>query len=622
MKKNKTKRVKTYDSLKNSLLDQYKRGESSMQTIWDEAKDKERIVFSSTYKKKKTNNKSKVNDPRVSTLIFERAARVMAQNPTGVVKAYTEKNKTISFLLNSILKNYTIPNANSQFDFLTKTRIWDVYSNIYGSMGVLVDWVVKDDYIGPDFSLIPFRNLILQPGIYQIHDMDWVMVRTYVSGKWLTSRSRDTWKNIDELIEKSYNDVREDRSWIEDKYHGDEQAAARDDDSKIFEIVTRYEKDRWVTFSPKTNLILRDMKNPNKNGRIPVVLKHCFPLLDRAIGLGEVERTGTLQRAVNSLINLYLAGVEMSIFPPVMVNPDGVYLKTLKYGAAQKWLVKQPNSISPYPISPQGTNTFQQTYAFLNAAILNAFGTTNTAVTSQTDPGMGKTPQALQMLQMREAARDNWDRFMMEKALEEVLDYMVDMLTHRQEKPIKMYLGKEDLEKMKEINPDLVKMFESGDFGQAIVNPKDFKETTVQFFIDSGSTMKKEEIIENQNILANIKMVLELPGADQQIAQTGKVKVGDVVINVGELIKRSIITSGMTGWDKVIESEEQQQNGNMLNFENPFLREALQTLSPEMQQELGVNQPNYGQTQTVGQPSSPIPPNNQVVEESGGRTSY
>ncbi len=592
----------------DELTKQYANGWQSLKNLRAEWEEKEAILLGKTLDQKSTEGKSSVFDPRLSTYIFERASRVMAQNPTGSVQVFSKKDIGKNLILNALTKNFVIPNANSQFDFLTKTRLWDVYSNVYGSFGVLVDWVVKDDYIGPDFQLIPIRNIVFQSGVQTFNDSDFVFVVSFVSKRWLETRDKKTWKNIDKVLEKAKSKEKEEKSFTEKKY---DTPVFGKDEPRI-EIITKYEHDRWITFSRDAKVVLRDIENPQKNGKLPVVLKHCFPLLDRVIGLGEIERTKSLQYAINSLINLYLDGVKMSIFPPLLINLNGVVMRSIEYGAAKKWLVKQAGAIQQLPLSPQGTNTFQSTYAFLNAAILNAFGTSDVATTAKTDLALGKTPEALRMLSVRESARDNWDRFMMERALEEVLDRFVDLLTKRQEKPIKVYLAKEELEAIAKIHPDVVEMFESGKYGQLVVKPSETKNLNCRFFIDAGSTFKKDEVVENQNLTSILSLVMKLPGAIEQISQTGKVKLGNLVIDFGELFKRWMITSGTKDWDKIVSVEEAAEGENPINFESPEMKEVLSQLSPELQQvfanygqkgQAGVPQTNTG----VGQPASELP---------------
>lgn len=594
----KSKKISTEKPLIDKLIEQYKRGYDALSTLRADWEEKEAILLGKTLDKETESSKAKVFDPKLSTYLFERAARVMAQNPTGKVQAFTKQDKGKNIILNILLKDYVLPNANSQFDFLTKTRLLDLYSNVYGSFAVQVDWVVKDDYVGPDFYLIPIRNIVFQPGIRNFEDSDYVFVRSVVSRAWLLSRDTKTWKNIDKLLEMPYR-FDDEKSYVE-RISGVDNYTYSKEDADTFEIITKFEKDRWITFSKDGKLILRDIENPQKNGKLPVVMKHCFPLIDRIIGLGEIERLKTLQYSINSLINLYLEGVKMSIFPPLLINPTLSVLRTLQYSSGAKWLVKGQGAVQQLPLSPLGLNTFTQTYSFLNAAILNALGTTDTTVTKEIDPGMGKTPRALAMLQMRESARDNWDRFMMERALEKILDRFVDLLTKRQEKPIKVYITKEDIDAIKSINPDVVEMFESGKYGQLIIKPDETKNINCRFFIDAGSTLKKDEMIENETLTTILGFIFKIPGAIEQIQQTGKIRLGDISINFGELFKRWLITSGTQDWDKIISEEEQPPQQN---FEDEDLQSIIANAPQEIQvllnQYVGQNQQN-----PVGQPNT------------------
>src|SRR3972149_8367715 len=98
--------------------------------------------------------KSQVFDPKLSTLVLERAYRVMAQFAAGKAKAISKNDMGSAQLMNIIVDKYVNVNANAQFDLLTKFRMVDLYSNIYGNFFTLIDWDVKPNGdIGPDLWL-------------------------------------------------------------------------------------------------------------------------------------------------------------------------------------------------------------------------------------------------------------------------------------------------------------------------------------------------------------------------------------------------------------------------------------------------------------------------------------
>lgn len=546
----KTSKVKdtTKDKLAGTLSQEFQDGYNSIALIRDTWDEKEAMMMGHVVDQTtKTESKSKVFDPRLSTIAFERMMRVTAQMSSGKIQALTKKNKGKSVFMNLIHQNYILPNANTQYDQLTKYRLLDFYSMVYGSMFALVDYMVTDKYIGPDFHILPIRNVIPQAGKHNLNDSDYVFVKYRVSESWLLKQKVGVWKNIDKLLDSEGTSTTDDESHNEKKY-GD---STKD---KLYDIYTKYERDRWVTFSKDQKITLRDIENKQMEGELPVVDKHAFPLLDRFFGLGEFERGRTLQLATNSLINLYLDGVKMSIYPPYKVYLPDIVAQTLDQRPGAMWVLKNnnPNAITQQSISPQGINSFQSTYQFLIASMMNQAGTTDTSVSREADISQGKTPQALKQMAMREGARDNFDRFMIEKTIEKVNDRMINLVAAKQEKPIKLQLMAEELKDVADIYPDAVEMFETNDMGEVVIDPKELKDVKYKYYIDAGSTMKKDETIENETLTNLISLILKIPGAVEEAKQTGKVTFGNKVLEFSDVLKRFIMTSGVQDADKLI----------------------------------------------------------------------
>jgi hypothetical protein len=220
-------------------------------------------------------------------------------------------------------------------------------------------------------------------------------------------------------------------------------------------------------------------------------------------------------------------GVAMSIFPPLILDNTGIVASSIEYKHKAKWLRTKADAISQLQISPQGMNTFNSTYSFLKSAMLNMGATTDTSVTKDVDPGSGKTPEALKRQAEREGARDAWDRFMMEQALEKVNQKFIDLLTTKQEKPIDVTLFKADIEKLQQAYPDeqIATVFSSGDAGQIQVSADQWKDETgtlkFKYYIDSGSTMKKDDEAEHNSLTEIMTLILKFPNAIPEIAQTG-----------------------------------------------------------------------------------------------------
>jgi hypothetical protein len=514
--------------------------------------------------------KSQVNTQDLQNLVIDGACRVMAQFPTGKVQALSKNDRGKNILMNLVLDNYILEHANAQWDMFTKFRVWNMYSRIYGAMPALVTYRVDERYVGPEFYILHPRHFRLQAGKTTVEDADFAFVDTWVSLAWLKQRSKNVWRNISELAKKieESGDSKSSLKTTDLSYQEQQDIAAlRPEKGKYAQVLlrTRYERKRWVTYSPKHELILRETGNTNGDDELPFVMKQCFPLMDRLYGLGEFERGKTLAYAINSLVNLYMDGVKMSIFPPLILNQKGIVPSSIHYGPGAKWLELTPGSIKQLQLSPQGMSTFQSTYGFLKGALLNMGASSDTTVSRSVDPGMGKTPQALDMQAAREGARDSWDRFMQEQAIEKVYNKFINMLATNQEKPIKLYVFKNEIEKIKDLYPNenILSVFDSGDFGELNVDKSLFQETVSEedkdgkkvekevptkfrFYIDHGTTMKKDEAKENEAMGNMMALVLKNPQIVQALESKGK------TIDLGEMFKRYMITSGMQDWDKII----------------------------------------------------------------------
>ena len=549
---------------KKDISEQYESDRDAIRTVVDTFDEKESMLVSKV-EDSLTNSstfRSRVTDSRLSTIIWERSARVMGQLPKGQVKAIGMKDKGKSLLMDIILQRYIMPNANSQYSHLMKLRMWDLYSMVYGVMPMMYDYRIDDDYVGPDCWIIPIRNWTPQRGKLSMEDCDYTHVDNYVSKKWLEKKAEQKsggWKAS--AIKKLINNI--DSSSTRQKYDESSYVERDRNTDKIpqkgkhsqIKLTTRYERGmdgKWITFAPDYDgEIIRELDNPHKDGKIPVVLKYCFPLIDSIYGLGDFERGKTIQYAMDSLINLYLDGVKMSVFPPTVMNPTGVVPSSIRYSPGAKWLENIPNSIRTHNVSPQGLTTFQSTYSFLIGSLLNQNGTTDTAQNSEatSDPGFGKTPQALKMLESRESSRDNWDRFMMEEAVERLYNGMTCLLATKQPKPIELEIFGNEIQQIAELYPDiaqLIEVSESGEFGKITIKPTEFKDIKYRYFIEANSTTRKEEAEQSESLTNLLLAVSKIPGLQQELAKE------NIKYSIGEHIRRIFATSGVEEYDKIL----------------------------------------------------------------------
>lgn len=530
-------------------------------TAWD---DYERLFHNQLQNKITDETRSHVFDPKLSTLILERAYRVMSQNPTGKVRAISKNDLGAERLMNMVLDKYILPNANAQFDFLTKARMTNIYSNLYGNFFTLVDWDIKSNgYIGPDMWMIPIRDVFPQVGAMSLEDSEYIIIRTWQPISFFESKRKDKeYKNIDKIItelKKQSNPIKDsqDRSQrTSDEYPQTEGSPGKG----YYEVLTMYERDKWTDYCVGADMEFREIDNPHKNGELPIVCKYSIPLIDDFMGMGDAERGQTMQHTVNSIWNLYLDAVKMSIFPPLLLNKDMIAsMSSIKMAPGAKWLIRGNvgNTAQLLNLNPQGISTFNNTYQVANASLLNMFGTTDTTITSQTEAGFGKTPEALKMQGARENIRDNADRYYTEEFIKKVINKMVNLFAKKNDGNVAIRMFKDEVEKLAEDYEDVAEMYDE-DSGKLTISTDKIGKIMYDYEIVSGSTYLVDQEAQQKNLSMLMTMFTQQPEIIQMLAQFG------YRVNLGELFKRIMVNSGIQDWDKIIEQEKPEDMTNRI----------------------------------------------------------
>jgi len=549
----KTRQQAAFDSLKQKRI------------LWDRS---EQLFHNQLNDEISSERKSQVFDPKLSTLTIERSYRVMAQLATGKVRGVSKNDIGGAKLKNLILDKYVVPNANSQFDFLTKLRMADMYSNIYGNFFALIDWVVKPNgYIGPDMWLLNIRDVFPQVGAVSIEDSDYIIIRTWRPLSFFENLPKEGYKNQDKILAKlkglsGSKHVRdsENVSKREENQYSDSAPAKG---KGYFEVLTQYEGDRWVDYCAEADMEFRDQKNPHEDNDLPVKCKYSIPLLDDFMGLSDFERGGSMQMVINSVWNLYLDAVKMSIFPPVMINKDNVAAESsFKWGPAEKWLGRNQvdNIARTIQLSPKGIETFNNTYQVANAAILNLFGTTDTATTAETSPEFGKTPRAIMAQQNRENTRDNADRFYMEQFVKSVMKKFVNLISKKQKSAITVRIFEDEINELKRSYPEIDEIYNKKT-GKISIKPTE--SVLYDYEIVSGSTFATDQKTQQDNITQLITLYIQAQTPQGNMFEDALQNQG-FDFNFGELMKRLISNSGIQDWDKILIEKTPEENAKTI----------------------------------------------------------
>lgn len=568
------------NELQQSILDRRQKAEDYLRVkrgLWTEY---ENILHGYLTDDLSSKTRSQMFDPKLATISLDRSARVMAQLATGKVKGISKNDAGGEKLMNLILDKYVIPNANSQFDFLTKCRMMNLYSNIYGNFFALIDLESKKNgYVGPDMWLIPIRDVFPQVGAISLEDSDYMIIRSWHPRSYFEGLSKEKgYKNIGKILEvldkksgSKESRGQEQKTAREMELYADETAAKK---AGYFETLSMYEKDRWVDFSVDAQLDYRDQSNPQENDELPIVNKYSIPLLDDFMGMGDYERGKKMQYGLDSLWNLYMDAVRVSIFPPILINEDNVSdTSSIKWAAAAKWMMKNaPGSpgtsgAQSLNLSPQGTNTFQSVYGAMSASLLNMFGTTDTSVTQQTDPNFGKTPQALKMQAQRENARDTVDRFYTERFITNTMKKFVNLISKKMPGSVAIRMFEGEIEELSKSYKEIEEMYDEKT-GKLNIPKNKFGSVLYDYEIVPGSTYAVDQKQQQDSLVNLFGMMSQNLQVNPQSGEVTSplveaLKKEEKQFKFGEALERIMANSGVQDWDKIVVDTTDDIEGKM-----------------------------------------------------------
>lgn len=494
----------------------------------------EAMLISKTYDSVSRKTKNGITDSEAATMIIDRAARVVGQLPSGQVMAAGKKDKGKALFMDILRQKWIYPNANAQRPFLDKIRLWEQYSAVYGYMPMYYDWDVSPDgYVGPNCWLWNPRNFIPQQGRYSIADMDYCHAISWLSHREIKSLidndndeggwNKDNLRTILEPAKQTSKSVDYRRDSYVERSRSTEAVKDR------VQVVTRYEsgKDgKWITFTPDMGgLELRNIKNPHKSSKIPFVIKPSIPLFDSFYNLSEMARAKPVQFAKDGLTNFYFQGIKMNIYPPTVVNAQGILKHTVTNEPGAIWEEIIPNSARRLETSTAGLATYQNAMNQMSGAMQNIFGTTTTQMNAEQamSPQFGKTPEAIRYQQGRETARDNQNRAYLQQAIEQLMDGMMGLISVMGTEEIPIDLFEDDLREIADTgHEDIMELIvpnESQDSGRLIINPKKLKGVEYRFNMKPDSTVKADREELRQRMLDVMKT---LTGHQNQLMEIQK----------------------------------------------------------------------------------------------------
>jgi len=374
---------------------------------------------------------SRVHDPRIRTVMIEKNARLMNNKLRGRLVP-REGGDMLKARINNSILDYQWDTAQHEGSMIQKWSQMDSDSRLFGSAFALVCWkTIKNKegeiiFDGNEFLPKDIRNCGIDPNSRGVKDAKWFQISDFLTYDDLVMQNEtagyEKYKNLGELKKQldgggtlpDANYQSRLKSITGVQYHQDESFP-------LIEVVTEYRNDRWITFAPKQNLLLRDIDNPYEHGKIPVVQLRYYPLLDDPMGQSEVEPVLPLWRAIQACICGYLDAMSVDVNPPIKVMEGQARIETIVYAPRAKWIMSNPNAIQNVEPSRSAIQYFQTTYPALVSAFNQAMGEVSQGVSNLDPLGGSKTATEVRNTARQQQVRDQKNQVDLGESLSDMM---------------------------------------------------------------------------------------------------------------------------------------------------------------------------------------------------------
>lgn len=339
---------------------------------------------------------SRVTIPLVRTSLTEKNARLINSKLRGRLVP-REGADVLKAKINNAILDYQWDNANFGGSMTAKWKEMDMDARLMGSMFGLCLWKhteeVKTDSKGKQKKVVTFDgnefmplNPIdcgIDPNAKNIKDARWFQYRKWTTIEDLQNENDisvggNLYPGLNELKQRvnfeqanpqTQSQDRRDNEYIDriKSLKGLQDRMGQDRVFPVVEIVTEYRPDRWITFSAKHKVILRDIPNPYAHGKIPVVQLNYYKIQDDPWGESEVEPVLPVWRAIQATVCAYLDTMIIHMRPPLIGVEGQFRQETIKYGPEEIWVVNSPGAVQEFRGNTEALNYFQTTFAaFIN----------------------------------------------------------------------------------------------------------------------------------------------------------------------------------------------------------------------------------------------------------------
>ena len=374
---------------------------------------------------------SRVVDPRIRTSLNEKNGRLLNSKLGGRLVP-REGGDVLKARINNAVLDFQRDNATNGGTMLGKWSDMDMDARLYASKFARVPWkIIKEGkrvmFEGNEFEPLDLRDCGMHTACHNVRDAKWFQAREWANVEDL-EEDRKLYPGLSKLITaiRNEDDTRSDRrdTAYTSRLLGLKGLTDRVGEDKTFpvvEICHEYRIDKWITFSPKHDIILREIDNPYKHGKIPIVQLKYYPLNDDPLGESEVEPVLPLWRAIQATLCGYLDSMNTHIRPPLKVISGACRIETIIYGPEAIWVVDRMDAVEEMKGSGEALRYFQTTYSALVSAFNTAMGDLSQGVSQIDQFNPEKTATEVKQSARQQNIRDQSNQNKLAECIEDMM---------------------------------------------------------------------------------------------------------------------------------------------------------------------------------------------------------
>lgn len=559
----------------------------------------------------------KVTDGTLAALIQEQPKRVIQQIPTGKVKSDDE---WLNIVAGFIYEHEILPNANSQAALIQKCWAAISKSLTYGSQPALVQFINRGDYFGTDFTLPYAKDVLLEPGKLSDKDSNVIFLRSWYQPnqidaiiekeKMLGDRASERGDNYESGWDLKLLANLKDQIKQKDVNSQSPSERGKQNNKGFIEIVHAFQRGIGATFysfAPAMDNganIVRRRKNRDPRGVIPIHYLYSNVDLSNPLGRGAVEMSGGMQNLLDSEVQSYQYMRALLMNPPLEVRGN-IPSSTLKYAPNALWkLGSDPNaSVTPAKLETASLNQFPQNYGLIKSQILNLNSSTDTSVSAEVgNPGFSKTDAGVKNQAARLGVSDNYMLKQFEGWFEELSETAINLYFAERSGSQELKLDDDTAGKLEKVAPGTIHPETN-----IIRIDYDTETPKLKFEVDATTSSAKDDVAERDRLVELLDLAMKYPALSQVFGDNG----------IKELANRIVIKTGVEDPEKIVGSDELDEQGNPVPKPDAIMAQQHQEEMQKMQQQVQELQQKLAEEQQVPYKDAPEDIKRQKEERAG-----